>query len=226
MSLSVPVHIYKNMLENCLQQARHPTGTKRRRRGRERHAARDACVLAFAYTCGAKSSELIRLRAEDCILGGMGSNGVVTFPDRDPRSQKLPLLKDTQKIAELWNSLRQESAPFFFYPMSKYGVKCGDELTPNSVRNIVSKWYNSLSRVKRNFSQKPNPQKLRSSFREILKREGVRDAIVRDLMGLRSRRTAPRDDETADRRIENALRLIADKASPDVYVPPPPARRL
>lgn len=217
------------MVGRCLKDVRDPRGTNKRRYVRKRRGARDAALLSLAFTCGATVSELIELETgqwdPDPTKDGFGRrrpNPKVTFPGRESRSEELPLVGKTLKIQQLWNAKRQIWKRVF-YPISKWGERYEEELSQPGIHTIIRTRYEQIEQ-KAPAPEPPNAQKLRKSFRQLLKLKGVKDAIILDLMGLRSRRSAPRDEEKADQAMEEALRHTDRKANEDLQIPSPSTR--
>jgi integrase len=182
-----------------------------------RQGTRDAAILTFGYALGLKSGELRRLKSEDYISSTRSEKGdpLIKLPDRREGSRQLPLVGHPKEIARLWHDKRHGHKQHFFYPMSKRGKTCGGELTQEGLHKIVRRRGNQAR------GPAPSPQKLRSSFKTLVREMGTSDAIVRDLMGLRSRRTTERDDETANQKMREALKSVAHKTAPDGRIPRP-----
>lgn len=225
MALPVPIKTYKKMIHGCLGDYEVPSGTSKRQEGRKHQAPRDAALLALAFTYGATSSELVNLKADACTPG-LSESGTISFPGRPSRSKALPLIGATREILNLWFGTRkvwldtQHRNSYAFYPTSKYAEQFDPQITQSGLRRIVRKRHDALDSRHR-AANCPNPQRLRSSFKELLKKEGIKDRIVRDLMGRTSRRQAPRDDEKANEKMEEALRLVVDLTKPEAKIPSP-----
>lgn len=217
MSLPVPLKTYRSVVKQCLKEVKSPVGTRSRRRARKRRGARDAALFTLAYTCGVKSSELVSLKTKRCTIGNFGS-GTVTLSERPSRRQTLHLTGPTYHLLRLWLK-HHDGSSYLFYPISNWGNKYNPPITQNGIRAIVKKRHNQIpSEVQ--MSKNPTFQKLRSSFKQLLKGRGVKDAIIRDLMGLSSRRTAPRDHDKADKKMNEALEGIAHRAGQNMNLPP------
>jgi len=227
--LPVPLSTYQAMVDQCLSEVGDPQGSRERRYVRKRQAARDAALLSLAYTCGASVSELIDLKIGQWNLGsGPFDQASVTLPDRRPRSKTLPLVGPTRTLQRLWEHHHRHSSfpsSSVFHPISKRGVIYKQQLTQRGIHEIITTRYKQI-RNREPAPEPPNAQRMRASFKQFLKSEGVKDSIVRDLMDLRSRRTAPRDDQKADGKMRDALWTIASTASPNKRIPSPPGSQL
>lgn len=201
----VPVRTYESIIKQCLRDVRHPTGNRQRRRARQLHGARDAALLSLSYLYGASTSELLGLEWSDCRVPQVGV-AYITFIDRPDRSQDLPLIGITQRILHLWKGFSSKGA--LFYRISKFGKEGSGPLTSSAIRSIIKKRHNQIERHKQ-AHEVPTPERLRNSFKKLLKEVGARDSVVRDIMGLRSRRHAPRDDDREDARMKKALKQVS-----------------
>lgn len=213
--LPVPIRTFEAMLKHCLSDVRQPKGSRQRRRARRLHGARDAALLALAYTYGAKTSELLNLRWEHCHMPQFHT-GNISFSNRPERSKNLPLIGPTQQIFRLWKGLG--SGNIVFHRISKRAREGIRELTPSAIRAAMKKRHDEVE-AHIQAPNPPTPQRLRSSFRKLLNEEGTRNAIIRDIMGLRSRRVAPRDDEKEDARVKEALRSVKERIDLSVRIP-------
>jgi integrase len=236
-ALPVPLSTYKAMIDQCLTEVKQPRGTRARQYVRKRRAARDAALLSLAFACGTTVSELIGLKTEKWnpnpstqasprrIRGKPVTRGRsdprVTLPDRRSHSETLPLVGSTRKIQRLWAWQKTYSIRVF-HPISKWGCNYQEQLSQRGIHEIITERHEQV-KDEVPASEPPNAQKLRKSFKQLLKRKGVKDAIVRDLMDLRSRRTVPRNDQEADRKMKDALSLAALNASPNQRIPSPPS---
>jgi integrase len=241
-ALPVPLSTYKAMVDQCLTEVKQPRGTRVRRYVRKRRAARDAALLSLAFACGATVSELIGLKTKNWNpnpnrrsspstqasprrirgkpVARSQSDPRVTLPDRRSRSETLPLVGSTCKIQRLW-AWQKDPSIRVFHPISKWGSYYQEQLSQRGIYEIITERYDQI-KGKAPAPEPPNVQKLRKSFRKLLKREDVKDAIVRDLMDLRSRRTVSRNDQKADQKMKDALSIVAVIANPNRRIPSPP----
>lgn len=215
--LPVPIETYQSMVKQCLRDVRHPRGNRQRRRARQLHGARDAAILSLSYLYGASTSELLGLEWRHCRVPGYGV-GSITFMDRPDRSQDLPLIGPTQAILRLWKDYSTGEA--LFHRISKLGKEGSGSLTPSAIRAILKKRHNRIGRQKR-AKKTPTPARLRSSFKILLDTQGTKDAIVRDIMGLSSRRQAPRNHDRDDARMKKALKKVSNHVNVISWVPSP-----
>lgn len=202
------------MVKQCLREVRHPTGSRQRRRARRRHGARDAAILSLSYLYGATTSELVGLEWGHCRVPQFGG-GTISFSDRPVRSQDLPLIGPTQRILRLWRD--RSSGQTVFYRISKLGKEGYGSLTSSAIRAILEKRHKQIESYNR-AREVPTPERLRSSFKELLKNEGTKDAIVRDLLGLYSRRQSPRNDEQEDTRMKKALKKVSRRVDVSSWI--------
>lgn len=209
---------YKEVMEECLSDARIDANSQRQT-GRKQQGARDAAILALGYTVGLKPGEIRRLKPEHYTSESLTErrSASLTIPGRREGSREVPLVGHPKKITRFWDKTRQSYVEHFFYPMSKRGQPCGDQLTQEALHKMVGRRFREADI----YGPPPNPRKLRRSFKEILQEEGTKAAIRRDLLGLASRRTTERDDNTANQKMKEALESVADKAAPDARIPRP-----
>lgn len=189
----------------------------RRRRVRRRRGARDAALLALAFTCGLTVSELIALDVQDYDA----ETGLLSVPGRDEEVKRLPLVGTTQEIVELWLSYHGGDSSRMFFPISKFGIVYAEQISQSGLSDIIhlraaggrARWTPK--------SQTPSFRALRRSFEEHLAVKGsVRPAVVRDLMGKASRRRVSRNADREDAAMREALVWMATTAASGVRVPP------
>lgn len=209
LTLPVPIGTYESMVKQCLNDVQHPKGRRQRRRARQMHGARDAAILSLSYLYGASTSDLVGLEWSHCRVPKF-SSGTITFLERPDRSQTLPLLGPMQRILHLWKS--HSSKKTLFCRISKFGEEGSGSLTPSAIRKALKKRHNQVGRLDQ-ANAAPTPRKLRSSFRKLLKDAGTKDAIMRDLLGLASRREAPRNDDQEDARMKDALQKVSSNVN-------------
>ena len=215
--LPVTIETFEAMVKQCLRDVRHPSGNRQRRRARQLHGARDAAILSLSYLYGASTSELLGLEWRHCRVPEYGV-GSITFLDRPDRSQDLPLIGPTRIILRLWRDYSSGEA--LFHRISKLGKEGPGSLTPSAIRATLKKRHNQIGRQKRG-KKVPTPARLRSSFKQLLDTQGTKDAIVRDIMGLSSRRQAPRNDDRDDARMKKALKKVSNRVNVISWVPSP-----
>jgi site-specific recombinase XerD len=195
---------YQAMIDRCVQSVEDERGRPAHRRSRQRRGARDAALFALAFTVGLKVSELCDVKMNDYTPGSTPySDGVLIVRDRRPASRRLPIVGTTREHVTRWIEYHEYDSEHLFFPISKKNVVYDAHLSQSGLNDIAKR---------RSPSESVSFQGLRRSFKHHLKAQGVKDAIVRDLMGLASRRTVPRDDETADEKMKVALRQMSRDA--------------
>lgn len=219
MNPPVSVGYYKKLIACCFRDVERPRGSAPRRRARKRRGARDAALFALAFTSGLKVSELTSLQAEDYD----GKARTLHVAGRRLPVQHIPIGSSTCEIINLWIRYHRGDYESLFFPISKKDKLYKSRLTQGGLHSILHARAEQLRQRDRNVVQPQtlNFSALRTSFKCYLKEGGVPDAILRDLMGLRSRRTAPRDDAAADEKMRLAAKWMARQAAPDGWVPMP-----
>lgn len=187
-----------------------PPVPERRHRAKQQ-AARDAALLALAYTRGLSAGELCELRRDDFEPGKGGLGGVLTVDGR-----RLPVSGQTLEILTLWRRLHAKHTDRLFYAFGeKFDLR--DAISPSGLRDVTQAWRQDLTPPRASPPTGVNLQNMRKSFAALLRAEGAQENLVREALGKRSRREGPAPD------LEVALRpyleAVDRKTQATVWIP-------
>jgi len=178
--------MYQKAIQHCAQEVQRPRGQIRRRKARRARALRDASILALTAAYGLAAGELVRLDVADVDLDA----GTVTVRGKGDRGRVLPLRGSAIALLSAWVDAHGGSSAALFLPLSKYGRVFGARMSARGLLHVVTARLLQGQRQGRRAVAVvvPSLRDFRSHLKERLRRLGVRDGVIRKLLGLATRR--------------------------------------
>jgi site-specific recombinase XerD len=160
--------------------------------------ARDAAIIALAYSCGLRRAELATLDMADYDK----ENGSLVILGKRNKERTAYLVNGAKRAMADWLAIRGDEPGALFWPINKGGALAARRMTTQAIYNMMKKRA-KMARVK-TFS----PHDLRRSFVSDLLEAGADIAIVAKMAGHRSVTTTARYDRRPEQAKQKAAKLL------------------
>ena len=193
----VKVRTYCRIMKRCHDRYTKPKMHRRpeKRAARQDRAARDGALVSLTFGLGLKTSEVIALEPSDFTTDHSG-NSFLRIASRREEIRNLPVDSSIGTHVQRWLRHHDRNDRHMFYSISPTGWTRRDGITQRGLSGALKRRGNDC---------KLSLRKLRSSMEAHLKEHDVQAAILRDILGLRSRRTVERDHERCNHKMKQVL---------------------
>ena len=159
---------------------------------------RDAAILAVAYACGLRRSEIVNLDLEHFSAGA----GVLTVAGKGGKTRTVPIQNGARGALGDWLAVRGSEAGPLFWHVKKGGAPVNRRLTPQAVYVIFAE--HAAAAGVESFS----PHDLRRTFAGDLLDAGADISTVQKMMGHSSVATTAGYDRRGERAKQDAAKKL------------------
>jgi site-specific recombinase XerD len=158
--------------------------------------ARDAAMLAVAYSCGLRRAEIVGLDLVDY------AGGVLTVKGKRNKVRTVPIQNGAQQALDAWLELRGDTPGAIFTPVGKAGRITIRRMTPQAVFNAFAE------RADQAGVQTFSPHDLRRTFAGDLLDAGADISTVQKMMGHANVTTTAGYDRRGERAKKDAAKRL------------------
>lgn len=158
--------------------------------------ARDAAILAVAYSCGLRRAEIVGMDLAHY------ADGVLTVTGKRNKTRTIPIQNGARAALEDWLSIRGNDAGPLFWHVKKGGTPVNRRLTAQAVYKIMAE--RATAAGVKNFS----PHDMRRTFAGDLLDAGADIVTVQKMMGHASVTTTGRYDRRGERAKQDAAKKL------------------